>query len=252
MDRFSVKALAELAGVSVRTLHHYDKIGLLKPAIREESRYRYYGRAEALRLQQILLYKELDFPLSQIAEILDAPEFDTLQALERHKMELQKRKDRLVQLLQTIDHTIVQLKDKSTPMDYEEMYKGFPREQAAAYRREAAEHWGEETMAGSEKCAQAMGKDAWQALLRKGEELNEALTRHLHLSPDDTMVQELIKQHYDMTGQHFAVTPEIYRNLGAMYVEDECFKAYYDKYHPRLAAFLCDAISVFCDRQQTS
>lgn len=250
MEKLSVKALAELAGVSVRTLHHYDQIGLLKPALRAESRYRYYGRAEVLRLQQILLYKELDFPLSQIAEILDSPEFDTLQALESHKTELQNRKNRMAQLLQTIDSTIVQLKDKSTKMNYEEMYKGFGKEQAAAYRQEAAECWGEETIADSEKRALAMSKEEWQTLLRTGEELNEELTRNIQLPASDPKIQELVKEHYEMTGKHFNVTPEIYRSMATMYVEDERFKSYYDKYHKDLAAFLRDAIYVFCDGKQ--
>jgi DNA-binding transcriptional MerR regulator len=113
MNKFSVKGLAKLAGVSVRTLHHYDKIGLLRPAVRTDANYRYYSEKELLRLQQIMLYKELDFSLSQIAEILDDPEFDILNAMQEHKAALQKRKERIGQLLQTIDSTIDQLKNKN-------------------------------------------------------------------------------------------------------------------------------------------
>ena len=91
MERYSVKKLASLAGVSVRTLHLYDEIGLLKPSIRTEKKYRLYGRAEALRLQQILFYKELGMPLKEIADILDDPQFDPIQSLENHRKVLQEK-----------------------------------------------------------------------------------------------------------------------------------------------------------------
>src|SRR5688500_17485670 len=93
MERYSVKRLAALAGVSVRTLHLYDEIGLLKPSIRTEKKYRLYGRAELLRLQQILFYKEMDIPLKEIADILDDPQFDLLTALENHKKALKQKQE---------------------------------------------------------------------------------------------------------------------------------------------------------------
>lgn len=99
MDKFSVNRLAKLAGVSVRTLHRYDGIGLLKPAIRAESKYRYYGKGELLRLQQILLYKEMDFTLAQIAEILGDPDFDLLKALGEHKRQLPPDAEKVQELI---------------------------------------------------------------------------------------------------------------------------------------------------------
>ncbi|MCD6065361.1 MAG: mta [Bacteroidetes bacterium] len=244
MEKFSVNRLAKLAGVSVRTLHHYDEIGLLKPAIRAESKYRYYGKEELLRLQQILLYKEMDFTLAQIAEILDDPDFDLLKALGEHRKQLQRKKQRMAALLQTVDKTIVQLKTKK--MNYEEMYKGFGKEKFEAYTKEAKERWGEETINQSHKKILAMDKKDWEALKQRGEDINKALTAAMDLKPEDAGVQELIRQHYEMMGCHFDVTKEIYRGLGSMYVEDERFTAYYEKYRPGLAAFLRDAIHLFC------
>ena len=139
MERFSVNQLAKLAGVSVRTLHHYDEIGLLKPGTRTESNYRYYGEKELLRLQQILFYKELDLPLVKIMEILDDPAFDTEAALRSHKKDLIKRRDRTSELLKTINKTIHHLKKQN--MKAEDMYKGFSKEQAEAYEKEAKEKW---------------------------------------------------------------------------------------------------------------
>jgi len=94
-DNYSVKQLAKLAGVSVRTLHLYDQLGLLKPSIRTENRYRRYGETELLRLQQILFYKVLDFPLKEIGPILDDPDFDLLKALEDHKQSLITKREHL-------------------------------------------------------------------------------------------------------------------------------------------------------------
>ncbi len=106
MKLFSVKQLAKIAGVSVRTLHLYDEMGLLKPATRTEARYRMYGEKELLRLQQILFYRELDFELREIKEILDNGEFDLLTSLQNQKQSLKAKQNRIFTLIQTIDKTI--------------------------------------------------------------------------------------------------------------------------------------------------
>ena len=117
MTHYSVKQLSKLAGVSVRTLHHYDRIGLLKPAFRSDKGYRFYGRNELLQLQQILFFKELDFPLKEIREIINDPNFDLVSALEFHKKQLLLRSKRLDELLATIEKTIlINLKTKNEVM----------------------------------------------------------------------------------------------------------------------------------------
>ena len=250
MEKFSVNQLAKLADVSVRTLHHYDKIGLLKPSLRSESNYRYYGEPELLRLQQILLYRELDLPLASIRDILDEEGFDLAKALKEHQRELKKRKERISRLLLTVEKTIIHLKTKNKHMNYKELYEGFSKEQAEAMHTEASERWGKDTIDKSHERLMALDKKDWEALKQKGEDLNRALLTLMHLKPADTKVQQLIQEHYDMTGQHFDVTPEIYSKLGKMYVDDERFKAYYDKHDKGLAVFLRDAIQVFCANQK--
>src|SRR5262245_51773378 len=143
--RYSVRQLARLAGVSVRTLHVYDKLDLLKPSERTDAGYRHYGEAELLRLQQILFYKELDIPLKNIAEILDEPGFDLIEALAGHKRALLGRRDRINTLLNTIDATIDHLKNR-TMSNFEKLYEGMRREQAAALRQEAIDNWGEDAI----------------------------------------------------------------------------------------------------------
>ncbi|MBF8284238.1 MAG: Transcriptional regulator MerR family, partial [Anaerolineales bacterium] len=103
---YTVKQLSNLAGVSVRTLHFYDEIGLLRPTRVGANGYRYYGDAAVLRLQQILFYKELGLSLDEIAEVLDQPDFDVVRALEAHRRALQQRLGRLRHLMKTVDRTI--------------------------------------------------------------------------------------------------------------------------------------------------
>jgi len=103
LKKYSTKALSVLAGVSVRTLHYYDKIGLLKPAIRSDKNYRWYGDNELLRLQQIRFYKVLQFSLEEIKEILNDPNFDLIKALEFHQQELQTQQETISNLLAKIE-----------------------------------------------------------------------------------------------------------------------------------------------------
>src|ERR1044071_7499826 len=109
MKMLTVKQVAKVSGVSVRALHHYDGIGLLKPASIGRNNYRYYGRDELLRLQQILLHRELDIPLSDIRAILDDPRFDQLDALRTQREKLAAEAKRYAELVRTIDRTIADL-----------------------------------------------------------------------------------------------------------------------------------------------
>ncbi|HVD97439.1 MAG TPA: MerR family transcriptional regulator [Cytophagaceae bacterium] len=247
MSGYTVKELSALAGVSVRTLHHYDQIGLLQPSVRSEARYRYYGKKELLRLQQILFYRELDFPLHEIRELLDKEDFDLLSSLEYHREKLQQKAEQMKVLLITIDRTIENLKNNQDMMTDKELYEGFSEEQAKAYRKEASERWGEEMVAQSEERIKKMGAQGWADLKQQGERITQQLANLADQSPASAAVQNVIEQHYTYIGQFYKVTEEIYRGLGKMYVEDERFTAYYEKFRPGLAAFVNEAIQVFCE-----
>lgn len=158
MEKYSVKKLSKLAGISARTLHYYDQIGLLKPLIRTEAMYRFYGKKELLRLQQILFYKELDFSLKEICEIMDNPEFDLLVALSNHKVELKKRQNRIETLIDTIDKTIFN-KNKKTMLKPEELYVGLSKKTAETYRAEAIKKYGKEAVMTSEKSLLKLTKE---------------------------------------------------------------------------------------------
>lgn len=250
MDKFSVHQLAKMANISARTLHHYDEIGLLKPAFRADSGYRYYSHEELLRLQQILFYRELDFPLVEIQQILDDPEFDKLQALDHHKEQLQKKVQRLDTLIHTIDKTILDLKNKQKMVTYEEMYEGFQKEEVIQNEKEIAERWGSDRLEESKRNIQAMTKEEWDDLKAEGERINRALANLTDRSPSDTEVQRIVARHHLMIGKFYECPYDVYRGLGEMYVADERFTATYDKYRPGLAVFLQQAINYYCDERE--
>lgn len=221
---YTVKQLAGLAGVTVRTLHVYDKIGLLKPSVRTEKRYRLYGEEELFRLQQILFYRELDVPLKDIADILDAPGFDLIQALESHKVAMKARKKRVSEILATIDKTILKLKGK-IKMTHEQLYAGLPKEKAAEWQKIAKEKWPEEVVL-AEKALLKMNKDEFQEL-KKGFKSNiEALAALRFQSPESTGVQSEIAKHYRYIQQFWGRTDNIghaYKGLGQLYVDEPAY-----------------------------
>src|SRR6218665_1929258 len=132
---------AKISGVSVRALHHYDEIGLLKPASIGRNGYRYYGRDELLRLQQILLHRELDIPLGEIRAILDDPKFDQLVALQQQRERLASEAKRYARLVRTIHRTIADLNGESA-MRNAELYKGISAEKQAEYEKWLSEKYG--------------------------------------------------------------------------------------------------------------
>jgi len=158
---YTVSRLARMAGVSVRTLHHYDQIGLLKPSARTEAGYRLYGEPELLRLQQILFFNELDMPLDEVRQILDDPGFDQVASLEHHRQSLQRRMERLTRLLGTIDRTIDRIREDDMTLTDEELYEGFTPEQIKEVKREVREIYDPVLVEESERRVKKMSRAQW-------------------------------------------------------------------------------------------
>lgn len=247
MVKYSVKQLSKLAGVTAKTLHHYDAIGILKPAERAESGYRYYGKPELYRLQQILFFKELDFSLYEIKHILDRPDFDLMDSLKQHRKALLKRSERLVKLLKTIDKTIETLKSKDDMISDEEMYSGFSKELIPEIKKEVADRWGKEKLENAEENISRMNKAEWADTKQEADEINRWLVNLMHLAPAAIEVQRVVREHFKHLNGFYKVEKQVYGCLGKMYIEDERFKAYYDSYKDGLANFLNEAIQVFCN-----
>ena len=147
---YTVKQLSSLAGVSVRTLHFYDEIGLLAPTRVGDNGYRYYGEPAVLRLQQILLYKELGLSLDAIADVIDQPDFEGVRALESHRQALTRRLSRLRRLMATVDRTLAHLQGDTT-MDTKELFTGFSDDEQAKFEQEAEALWGKSVRESSRK-----------------------------------------------------------------------------------------------------
>lgn len=254
MRQYSVNHLAKLAGVSVRTLHHYDRLGLLKPSIRTEAKYRLYGSNELIRLQQILFYKELDFSLSEILGILEDPEFNMVTALESHKLALQARQFRLSTLLATIDKTISTLKGERVMLTNEELYEGFPKGQA--YRQEAITKYGDEEVEASEQNLRQQGKAGFEQLKADQKDISQVLAGLVNQDPTSPVVQQQIARHYanirGFWGEELCQSKNMakaYKGLAKLYIDDPRFTSQNGRQNPEYATFLNKAIVYFADTQ---
>lgn len=240
----TVKQLARTAGITPRTLHYYDEIGLLKPTRVGENGYRYYGDDALLRLQQILLYRELDMPLEGIREILGRRDFDVPAALERHKGELRRRIQRLERLLGTVNATIDHLKGKST-MSTEGLFNGFSEEQQAEYEKEAAQKYDPQVVKASNKKWKNYTPAEKQAVLAEGNAVYTAFLQSMPAgagSPEAQACVERWRRHMDSFW-----TPNLEQLLGLadLYNEDPRFKANYDRLDPGLAEFVRAAVKIY-------
>ena len=250
---YTVSQLARMAGVTVRTLHHYDQIGLLTPAGRTEPEsgrsagYRLYGEGELLRLQQILFFKELDLPLDQIRQILDDPGFDQVAALEHHRGMLQGRVERLARLLHTIDRTLNRLMEDDMTLTDEELYEGFSTEQIERYKREAREMYDPALVEESERRVKGMSREKWQAVQNQGRDVTVAIAGLMDREPGDPEVQAHAAGHHAWIENFYPCSAEIYRGLAQGYVEHPEFRAFYEKVRPGLAEFLSAAMVIYAD-----
>jgi DNA-binding transcriptional MerR regulator len=251
MAEYTVSQLAELAGISVRTLHHYDQIGLLPPARRTEAGYRIYGWAELMRLQQILLFRELEMPLAEIQARIEAPDFAPLSALKEHRQALEQRRDRLGRLIKTVDRTLANLQENEMSLSDEELYFGLTPEQAERYPREARERWGEERVTEAEDRVRKLSKEQWAQIGQQGEDATQAVAALVGRPADDPQVQQAIALHHAWIENFYPAPAEVYRGLGRMYVEHPEFRAYYEQRAEGLAEFMRAAIEIYCDRSLT-
>lgn len=255
MKTYTVKQLARLAGVSVRTLHHYDEIGLPRPAFTGENRYRYYGEDEVLRLQQILIHRALDIPLTEIGAILDAPGFDRIAALRRQRQSLEEKAQRFAGMVKTIDRTIAHLTGDMT-MKTEDLYSGLvSADRQAGYEDWLVEKFGPGVRADIAQSRETMarlgsgGMAAHMAELKPIEEgIAEAMRRGL--PPQSRDLDPLIQKHRLWVEGAWArpCTPEAYAGLADVY--DHCdFQARYEAIAPGLGTYLPAAMRAWARRQ---
>ncbi len=253
MKTYTIQQLATLAGVTVRTLHHYDDIGLLTPAHRSANSYRKYGEAELLRLQQIMFFRELGMPLAQIKRTIGSAQFDMVHTLEGHKAMLGIKKKRISDLLKTIDKTIKKINNESM-MNDDELYDGFSKEELDAWNKEAKERWGDTDMyKQSVGKYESLTKEEKLKMKHDGEALMDEIVANMDKGADSPEVQALVQRHYDSLRFFYEPNLTMYRGLADMYVGyqgDTRFRAYFEKHHKDLPEFMRDAIYVYCDTHQ--
>lgn len=250
--RYTVHQLAALSGVSVRTLHHYDEIGLL-PALRSGNNYRRYGSDQVNRLQQILLYRETGMPLSDIARLLDDPNYDAPHALQAHLKRLQAQRERVDDLIATVEKTIAIYEGGNTMSD-EEKFEAFKQrsieKNEEEYGSEVRERWGDETADASAKKFAGMTKEGWKDVQDIEAQMKEALLAGMAsgdaAGPDAQRAADLHRQWLCRFWPDGMYTADAHRGMAEMYVADERFKAYYEAFGEGAAAFLRDAIIAYC------
>ena len=252
-NTWRIGELARVSGVSVRALRHYDAIGLLKPCERTAAGYRVYGRAERLRLQQILLYRRVELPLEEIRRILDEPGFDRADALRDHRIEIEHQIERAIAVLTTIDRTLRHLEGASMPLNDDQLYEGLTADQRRRYPRLARERYGEAEVHASEGRIRKLSPEAWARV--RGEE--GAVCRELAEAmgttpPGAPKIQELVARYRRMLNHFYEVTPERYLGLAHLYTEDPAFRAHYEEVASGLAEYLREAIEIYVSRIEPS
>lgn len=243
-----VKEVADLVGISVRTLHHYDEIGLLTPSSITEAGYRVYSDQNLETLQQILFFRELDFPLKQIKEIINSPSYDREEALLMQRKMLLLERTRIDKVIRTIDKTIKHRKGE-VKMTNKEKFEGFDFSQNP-YEQEARERWGNKAVDKSNAKLNSMSKDEKKVFEEEFNHIYKNLAKIRHQSPGSEAAQKGIKQWYDFLNRMGNYSLDAFKGLGQMYVDDERFTKNIDQFGDGLATFMRDAMAIYADNNQ--
>jgi MerR family transcriptional regulator, thiopeptide resistance regulator len=248
---YTVKKLAALSGVSVRTLHLYDEMGLLKPAHRGLNGYRFYEEPQLFQLQQILFYRELGFELKQIKRIITQPGFDRMKALESHRRLLRARLTRTGELLATIDRTIASLKG-TLKMKNQDLFAGFSPEVQAKHEQDLVNRFGDDAkqhIAQSKKRVKNWTKADWQKSGQTFAEICQDLVKLMGQGtpPNAPDVQQVIRRHYEWLKLFWTPNRQSYAGH-AQFVLDSELRQAYAAHHPNLPEYAANAMKAFAEQ----
>jgi DNA-binding transcriptional MerR regulator len=248
----NVGEVAALAGVTVRTLHHYDRIGLLSPSGRTAAGYRQYAPADLDRLHQVLLYRELGFPLEEVAALLDDPAADPAAHLRRQHALLRERLDRTQAMVAAVEKEMEaqQMGISLTPEERFELFgDGFSDE----YQAEAEERWGDtEAWAQSQRRTSAYSKEDWVRIRDEADDIQRRFAAAMQsgAAADSDQAMDVAEEHRQhITRWFYDCPPAMHAGLGRMYVEDDRFTATYERTAPGLAQYVSTAVQANADRQ---
>jgi len=248
-DFLTAKQVAQLSGLSVRALHHYDEIGLLRPRRNAENRYREYSEEDLDKLQQTLFFRQYGFSLERITKLLNNPRFDRARAFELQKKHLMLEKERIEAMLSTLERTLKTLKGEDS-MSQKEKFKGFDFS-FNPHEEEAKKLWGDETVEKSNDFIASKSDRERKDMEKVLNEVFKGLAEIRNEDPDSDLAHEAIDKMYRVFNESFGhyYTLESFASLGNMYVMDDRFKANIDKYGEGLAEFLSKAMQEYADRQ---
>lgn len=247
---YTVQKLAELAGISTRTLRYYDEFGILKPGRINSSGYRIYGRAEVDLLQQILFYRELGLSLERIKAIMNEPSFDGAKALREHHDKLLEKRHQLDLLIANVEQTLAHQEGRMTMSDAKK-FEGFKQklvdDNEKKYGQEIREKYGDDTINQSNQKLKEMTEEQYATIQQLEEEMFETLLQAMeHGDPASVLAQKSADLHREWLSFYWnSYSKEAHAGVAQMYVDDDRFTEYYDKRRPGLAAFLRDAVHVY-------
>jgi DNA-binding transcriptional MerR regulator len=245
---YTIGHVARAARVSVRALHHYDEIGLVQPSGRSAKGYRLYTPADLERLQQVLFYRELAFPLEEIRRILADPAFDRRRALLAQRARLAERAARASALVALVDRTIARL-ERGETMTPDEMFDGFDPSQ---HDEEVRARWGAtESYAESARRTARYTQEDWVRIRAEADALRHAFAEAMERGtpPTDAAAMDVAERHrLHIDRWFYPCPPRMHAGLGEMYVNDPRFAANYDKVRAGLAGYVRDAIRANAQR----
>jgi MerR family transcriptional regulator, thiopeptide resistance regulator len=246
---YTVRQLSKLAGITPRTLHYYDEIGLLKPSRIGDNGYRYYGEESLLRLQQILFYRALDMPLAEIKKTMGRRDFDIRAALESHKVELRKRLARMERLIISVDQTLLHLKGQKE-MSQKQFFEAFSAEQQAEYEQEAQRRYDPATVTAASGRWKGYTATEKQRIQDEGQALYQDLAGAMLHGAASAEAQAGVDRWRRHIGYFWTPQDDQLLGLADLYNEDPRFKANFDRVDPGLAEFLRAAVKVYVDRRK--
>ncbi len=249
---YSVGQVAGFAAVTVRTLHHYDDIGLLVPSERSHAGHRRYSDADLDRLQQVLFYRELGFPLEEVAALLDDPAADPREHLRRQHELLTARIERLQKMAAAVEHAM-EARKMGINLTPEERFEVFGDKDPEQYAEETRQRWGDtEAYAETQRRVATYTKEDWKRIQAEVDDWGRRYAALVAAGepPSGEAAMDLAEEHKRHIGTYYFEVPyEMHRCFGEMYVSDERFKAFYDSMYPGLAEHLKEAILANADRR---
>lgn len=248
---YTVGRTAELAGITVRTLHHYDRIGLVRAGGRDRAGYRRYTDADLERLAQVLAYRELGFGLDEIARLLDDPDAEPLDHLRRQHALLEERITRLKDMATAVE-IMMEAMQMGMSLTPEERFELFGENDPAKYEAETRQRWGTSpAYRESKRRAASYDKAQWARIKTESDATVTAFKDAMEAGEPatGTTAMDLAEEHRSHIGRWFyECGHDMHRGLGRLYVDDPRFTATYDAVAPGLAAYISDAIAANADR----